>query len=268
MEKLYKEVGELIDKIKSSNALIHCITHGINLNDMANVILALNQSPIMVDHEDEVERVTKNASSLLINLGNFKEHRRSSMKKSLAIAKENNIPVVMDMVGIGVSNLRFNLAKEFLDFGGIKIIKGNYSEIMALENSHISTRGVDNEEKDYTVVERCAKEISKKYNVTVIATGKIDIIVNMKSKIKVLNGDSMLTKVTGTGCMTGAMAACFIAHSNDSFISSLTAMTIMGTAGKRAADISKGPGSFHINLIDEIYNSNSKNTIGSAQWEI
>lgn len=256
-----EDLAQLLDECKKNNALIHCITHSININDMANVILALNQSPIMADHNEEVEGVTKNARALLLNPGNLQEHRRKSMEISARVALNKGIAMVMDLVGIGVSTIRINLMEKVLkevskykdvNKAGI-IVKGNYSEILCLLERSKKTRGVDNEDDDIKKVEEACRDLSNNYGVVFLATGKKDLVVYRDRTLIVNNGHVFLSKITGTGCMAGAICAALLAYTKDGFKAGALAMTLLGIAGERAAKRSPGPSSFHINLLDEIY---------------
>ncbi len=264
-----ENVSLIIKRMGGENSLIHCITHAININDMANVILSLNQSPIMADHPLESSHVTEGASSLLINLGNLQPHREEAMRNSLRKAKEKNIPAVLDLVGIGVSKLRHFLAEEFLCDYRIDVIKGNYSEIAALGDKKIKTRGVDSEENDREKIIRYAQNLGEKHGCTVLCTGKSDIIYNNGKLIAVNNGTPRLSVITGTGCLTGAITASMIPYDKSrGFYSSVAAVTLLGIAGEKAEKESRGAGSFHVNLIDEISLMNEKTIMENKKWEI
>ena len=60
-------IDDIRIKIKEKKPLIHCITNPISIRDCANVILSVGARPMMAEHPDEVEAVTKSAASLLLN---------------------------------------------------------------------------------------------------------------------------------------------------------------------------------------------------------
>lgn len=81
MDDLKQKLSEIYSGLYDENNLIHCLTNAISINDMANAVLSVNQSPFMADNPREVEDVTKNCDSLLINLGNITDYRIESIKK-------------------------------------------------------------------------------------------------------------------------------------------------------------------------------------------
>ena len=69
----------------------------------------------------------------------------------------------------------------------------------------------------------------------------------------------MLTKITGSGCMLGALTAGFCGANKDNLlVSCIASFLCMGIAGEHAAQQSRGgyPGSFKVFLTDEIYKLN------------
>ena len=198
------------------NHLIHCITNPISMNQCANAILALGARPIMAEHPDEVTEITRTASSLLLNLGNITETRITSMRLSLREANLKGIPVTLDAVGTACSSLRKTMAKLLLTSGRFAVIKGNYSEIMALYDDTYRAAGVDAKagiEED--LIKKAALELSEKYKTIVVATGKTDLIAANGGIKEVKGGVPQLSEVTGTGCMLGAVIATYLANNND-----------------------------------------------------
>ena len=95
------------------------------------------------------------------------------------------------------------------------------------------------------------------------------------------NGTAALSGITGTGCMVGALTAAFLPGCEDNIAKEMTdsieagvwsgvemelngrsgnyldaavlGTALMGIAGEQAEKISRWPGSFQANLLDEIY---------------
>ena len=105
----------MLKQISDKNALIHCITNPISINDCANLVLAFGAKPIMAAHPQEVEEITKNAQALALNLGNFEDVRAQSMRLSARSAKEHGIPCILDMVGVACSAIRLQFAREIVE---------------------------------------------------------------------------------------------------------------------------------------------------------
>jgi hydroxyethylthiazole kinase len=63
-----------------------------------------------------------------------------------------------------------------------------------------------------------------------------------------------MTRITGSGCSASAITGAFAAVSDSPFAAAAHAMAVIGIAGEMAAEISSGPGSFQMNLLDMLYN--------------
>lgn len=246
-----KSINDIRCKLKTLNPLVHCITNPISINQCANTILCVGAKPIMAEHPDEVKEITKTADSLMLNLGNITDTRMKSMEISLKTANENNIPSVIDLVGIACSDLRRNFAYSLLKKYSATVIKGNYSEINALLNSDYKSLGVDNDYKlDFEETVECAVNLARKYNCIILASGKTDIVTDGKKTIYINNGTPQLASVTGTGCMLGALCASFL--SVDRSIDAVSyACAVLGIAGELSVTENKN-GTFMVNLMDNL----------------
>lgn len=236
---------------KNSGALIHCITNPISINQCANAVLAVGCKPIMAEHPREVSSITASSKALLLNLGNITDVRIKSMKISAMTARGNDIPFILDAVGAACSELRRKFACKIIEKYHPAVIKGNYSEINALYEREYRSSGVDADSGlDKSAVLRAAKALALKYNCVILASGKSDIITDGKRCVLINNGTSRLSCVTGTGCMLGALTACFMPE-GDPFSASAAACAVMGIAGERADNRNEN-GSFLTGLFDEI----------------
>lgn len=231
--------------------LIHCITNPIAMNQSANAILALGARPMMAEHPLEVEEITATAKALLLNFGNISDVRMAAMEKSIAVACNIKIPVVIDAVGVACSKLRLDFFQKLLAVNSVNVIKGNYSEILALNNNTYRASGVDSENNlDLEQVKSAVCSVAKRYDAIVLATGEIDYIGYNDSLIEVKGGCEQLGTVTGTGCMLGAIIATFLAFDN-SLASVEKACKFFKECGRKA-QTSKGGGTFMVNLINRI----------------
>ena len=90
---------------------------------------------------------------------------------------------------------------------------------------------------------------------TVVAvTGAIDRISDGEHTVAVANGDPLLAKITGSGCISSAITGCFLAVRPDAPLATAAeALVALGVAGEDAALEAKGPGSFHVALYDALY---------------
>lgn len=243
--------------VKEQKPLVYCLTNHITINDVANVILAVGAKPIMAEHKEEVEEITKNANSLAINLGNITDDRMYSMMLAGNMARKKNIPCVIDLVGVACSSLRLRFAQNFISKCKPTVLKGNVSELKALDSANICAQGVDVNINDVALSEGkllvLAQKVSEKYNAIVVITGKVDVIVYENRYFLLNNGHNLMSDITGTGCMLNGLIASFLSTGN--FLQgTILATSLISVCGELAGQTAKGTGSFKVDLIDNLYN--------------
>ncbi len=244
-------INKIRARVKETNPLIHCITNPISINQCANTVLSVGARPIMAEHPKEVGEITKTADALMLNIGNITDVRMESITISAKAAAENNIPFVFDVVGVACSEMRRKFATELIEKYPPSIIKGNYSEIKALCSCDYKSAGVDfNGELSIENISKEVLKLARKYNCIVLASGKADIIADGQKLVYVKNGTPQLSKVTGTGCMLGALCAVYLSASKE-IDSAISACTVLGICGELSRT-EKGNGTFMVNLMDNL----------------
>lgn len=244
-------IKKLREKIKQKSPLIHCITNPISMNACANTILALGARPIMAEHPLEVEEITRTAGALLLNLGNISDIRMEAMKRAVQEAQNYKVPIILDAVGVACSKLRRTFAKDLLQTYALTVVKGNASEILALNQQEYHAVGIDAEKTiKMERVAMAAVSLAKAYHTIVLVSGKIDLITDGERLVQMENGSLQLTTVTGTGCMLGAVCACCLAVARE-IEAPVTACAVMGICGE-LAETEKGSGTFMVNLLDAL----------------
>lgn len=230
--------------------LIHCITNPISITQCANAVLALNCRPMMAEHPKEVRQITNSADALLLNLGNITSARIRSIKRSAKTAHKRALPFVLDAVGVACLKLRKRLADFVIKNYTPSIIKGNYSEILALYSKNYTSTGVDAQGGlEQNTVIAAAKALAEKYNTVVLASGKEDIVTDGEKTVLIKNGCDQLSFITGTGCMLGAICACMLSYT-EPFKAAVNASALLGICGERAKAM--GNGSFLVELQNEL----------------
>ena len=256
MEK--ERVVSMIEVVRKEVPLVHHITNYVTVNDCANAVLAIGASPIMADDIKETADITSISKALVLNIGTLNERTISSMIASGKKANELRIPVVFDPVGAGASTFRNETTKRILDNVKVSIIRANLSEMSYIAGIAASTKGVDtakeDEGNDPVFV---AKSVAKMYHCIAAVTGKVDIVSDGERVAGLSNGTALLSKVTGTGCMTSALTGAFPGIVADSLeydyfhaaCAGISSMSIAGELAKRQFAES-GTGSFHVGIID------------------
>ncbi len=264
-----KAVWQDVNSIRTNVPLIQNITNFVVMNSTANALLALGASPIMAHAPEEIDELVSMVNAMVINIGTLDKSWIESMFYGAKSAKERGIPVVMDPVGAGATELRTNTAKDLMLKDTPSIVRGNASEILALAGAieaidsvhyHIAlagseaqTRGVDSTYETGSTI-GMAENMAQKHGSVIVVTGKSDIITDGNTSYRLIGGDNMMPRVTGLGCMASALIAAFAAI-NDSFCdAALNAMAVMNAAGASAAAKAQGPGTLQLYLYDELYN--------------
>lgn len=267
MNNEIKKVCNVLSKVRENTPLVHALTNYVTINDCANILLAYGASPAMVEAYDEAYDFTKISSSIYINLGTLTKEQEQAMLVAALAAKNNNVPVVLDPVACGAIKRKIDFIQRVFEIGKVDIIKGNLGEIKYLAGYETKTRGVDSIDDGSNSVEACIA-LARRHNCVVVATGVKDIITDGERTALVENGTSLLTLVTGAGCMVGALTAATAAVEEDKFIAAVTSVLSMNLAGEHASKEATAPGSFKVKLIDEIYllKGEDLEKEGKIQW--
>lgn len=261
-----EELNQIRKAVKEQHALIHCITNPISINQCANAVLAVGARPIMAEHPGEVREITSTAQALLLNLGNITDTRMKSMTIAAATAKDKEIPVVADLVGIACSRMRRSFACDLISEVPPAVIKGNYSEINALYNFGYQSAGVDSETSlSAELMSQTAAELAWKYHSVILASGKIDIVSDGKKIWQIKNGTPQLACVTGTGCMLGALCGCYLS-AGEAAKAAVTACAVLGICGS-LAETERGSGSFMVHLMDKLSTLTEEELEQYLEWE-
>jgi len=254
---LGEKIFEIIERIRQERPLIHNITNMVAMNDTANIILAIGGLPVMAHAQEEVREMVRVAGALVLNIGTLTPEQIDSMIAAGEEANNLKKPVVLDPVGAGATHLRTESALRLQERIKIDIVRGNHAEVSILAGLKGSIKGVESVGSGENAVE-VARSLARKHNQVVIITGKQDIVTDGKTVIEINNGSPMLGTITATGCMVTSLIATFAAVWDDYIMASTGALVCFGLAGERAAVKAQGPGSFKVNLFDEVYNLNEK----------
>lgn len=253
--------GEILDMVRRQSPVVHSITNYVTVNDCANIILAAGGSPIMADDAAEVEQIVGLSSALVLNIGTLNTRTAASMLAAGKRANALNIPVVLDPVGAGASSLRNETLRTLMREVRFAVIKGNSSEIRFLAGDKATARGVDADEgtlvseDNLAASARMAMDMCAATGAVIVISGRIDIVAHSKGAWAVSNGDPLMTRITGAGCMTAAVVGCCVGAAPAELPQAcLCAMCSMGVAGEIAAEnmgaVGGGTGTYRTLLLD------------------
>ena len=250
-----ENVINILDDIKKHSPLVHHITNYVTVNDCANIALAIGASPVMAQDINEVADMVSIAKALVINIGTLSASSVEAMIVAGQKAKKIGVPIIFDPVGVGAPPYRNSVADRILAEVRPDVIRGNISEIKCLSGFASKTKGVDSLEDD-NGIEEIGLNLAKKIQGVIAITGKRDLIISEKEAVYLDNGDFMLTKVTGTGCMTSTLIGCAVGSGNV-FWGAVAGVCFMGIAGEIAKEklqVGEGLGSYRVRLLDAISN--------------
>jgi hydroxyethylthiazole kinase len=98
-------------------------------------------------------------------------------------------------------------------------------------------------------------------------TGKEDIISDGEKIYIIRNGYKQMGSIVGTGCMAASVIGLFDSINSNYCDASKDALCYFGIAGELAAENSNGPGSFSVNLYDEVFNLSDQKVKNMMNFE-
>lgn len=241
---------DLRPALRAARPLVHCITNPIAIGDQANIVLAAGGRPIMAEHPDEVEAITADAGALLLNLGNITEVRIRSMERAAAAAARAGVPVTLDLVGVGCSALRREFALRLLAAYPVAVVRGNLSEALAALGRESHALGVDaGDRADGATQAEVARTLAKEYSAAALVSGPVDAVSDGERVALIPGGCELMGRITGTGCMQGALVAAFTAVA-EPFDAAAFGAALLARAGEAEA---AGPMALRFEMIDRVY---------------
>lgn len=257
----------ILETLRHRNPLVICITNDVVRTFTANGLLAIGASPVMSECSEDLKDLIVHASALLINIGTVTPDKADYYKEVTKLAKKHEVPIVLDPVGCHAGAYRLSVVLDLIETGSISLLRGNQSEIKAIydalspndESDNSTTgKGVDGAQVEDSAV--IAYRLSRLINCPVVATGEEDYVSDGTRVFAVPHGHPIMTAVTGTGCLLGAVLAAFFSAyypfknqmSMAEFIA--YALAYYGLAGERAVkECGVKPGSFSVAFMDALY---------------
>ncbi len=241
----------LLAAVRSHRPLVHHITNSVTINDCANITISAGAAPVMAEAPEEVAEMVSAAGALVLNIGTLSRGQVDAMLIAGRRANVLGIPVILDPVGAGATRFRTETAWRLLDSLDVAVLKGNAGEIGVLAGTGGSVRGVDSGGIAGDPVET-VRECARATGTVVAMTGPVDVVAEDRRVFLVGNGNPMMDRLSGTGCMAASVTGAFAAIADDYAVSSAAALAAFGLAGERAAAGARGPYSFRTALFDEL----------------
>jgi len=242
--------GSYLTAMRRAAPLIHNITNYVAMTPMANILLAAGASPAMVHAREEAAQFAGIADALTVNIGTLSPAWCEAMHAAAAAVTAAGKPWVFDPVAAGATAYRRDVSAGLLTLAPT-VIRGNASEILALEGAAGSGRGVDSGDP-VEAAEAAARALSRQTGAIVAVTGQTDFVTDGRRAARINNGDPLMPRVTALGCALTGIVAAFAAPASDRYEATVAAIVYYGLAGEQAAQRAEGPGSFPAAFIDAL----------------
>ena len=248
-------------KLQNQKPLVHHITNFVTMYQCARITSFLGASPIMAFARAEVSEVTRKSNALVINTGTLNDEVICSIPKAANIANQLQIPVILDPVGINLSDYRHNFIMSLLSNCKFSVIRCNAVELMNLYGKLISGNGIDGALNNAAapdklqMIETAAAALAGKYHCTIACTGEIDIVSDGHQSIRLNRGCDLLPKLVGTGCMMNSLIGSYLAvadHAFDAAVAGILTMCLAGEQAKARLENINHLGTFETYLMDAI----------------
>lgn len=242
-----------LTSVKTTHPLVLNLTNVVTMDFMANAQLAIGASPLMSVSDEELEELIAVSNALNINLGTLDTPFVERCLKAAKLAKQYNKPVVLDPVGAGASRLRTNAALSLLPY--CTILRGNASEVLALQNIAHQTKGVDSVHTTEDA-KQAADALAKQFNIIVVVSGATDYITDSQLNISFNYGSPLMPSIVGMGCTLTAVIAAFAGSNNNAYQATMMATLYFTLCGSIAAKKAQTPASLQLAFLDTLFNAN------------
>ena len=269
--------GTVVEAVRETAPLIHCITNYVTANDVANLLLAIGARPVMADDPAEAAEITLAAQGLCLNLGTLHSASVPAMYAAGAAAVSRGIPLVLDPVGAGSSTFRTQTARELTRALRPAVLRCNPTELASLAGREGGVAGVDTAPADRITeanlgdsARRIAAQ-ARELGAVVAVTGAVDLVTDGTTCYAVRNDRPEMGRVTGPGCQLSALLTDFLSvRPEDPLEAALGAVCAMGLAGELAwGRMAPGDGNaaYRGRIIDAVYHLSGQALEKGANYE-
>lgn len=262
-------MGNMLEQVRAANPLVHNITNVVVTNFTANGLLALGASPVMAYAIEEVADMASIAGALVLNIGTLHEAEVQAMLAAGQSANQHDVPVILDPVGAGATAYRTETARKIMEQVRVSVVRGNAAEIANLSGEAWQIKGVDAGDAEGDRI-KLALRAANRWKCIVVITGREDVITDGSTTYIVHNGHSLLTKVTGTGCLLTSVIGAYAAVQRDLLEAATAAVSMYGIAAQLAAEhtAARGPGSFLIEFMNQLAAVTARDVIAYGKVEL
>lgn len=246
------EVNDALRKIRQQKPFILTITNYFPMGYVASGIRSIGGFPIMCNAEQELEDLLKISGSVVINLGKLDTSFIRLCNHICHIAKQMDVPIILDPVGAGASRYRTDAVIHMIQNHQISVLRGYPNEIASLLTGELAIQ--DNMHLlDEKIIIENTKSLSKKYNIAVVISGKRHVVVD-SNHIAQFNFDSeLLQKVAGIGNLLSGIIGAFHSVIKDPFLAAKNSVHFYADCVGPTSSTAPGPASLIMEVIDKMY---------------
>lgn len=244
---LREEVASAVSAVRAADPLVHGIVGSVTRAFVADGLLAAGARPMLTETVEEAPALVGAADALLVNLGSLSTDGMAGCLPTARAAAGRGLPWVLDPAAIGVAPVRTPLAHELLALGPT-VVRGNASEVLTLAGGVGGGSGPDSTIGPDEAAE-AARRLASERGCTVAVSGPVDLITDGAREVRVATGSPLLTRVTGTGCLLGALTAAHLVGATP-FASAVAATALLTVAADTVGQ--PRPGSFKTALVDAL----------------
>jgi hydroxyethylthiazole kinase len=237
-ESAAQTAADILARLRSRGARVHCITNAVAQNFTANMLLAAGCVPSMTLSREEIGPFVAGAQALLVNLGTFDGERQVATEIAVQTAAKNKLPWVLDPVFVDRAPPRAAFARQLI---------GRRPPVVRLNHAEFSTLAGNAPSRE------AAAGYAREHRIVVGLSGETDLVTDGERVAAIANGHRLMAKVTAMGCAGSALVAACLAVEPDAFSATTAALVILGVAGEMAAEKAAGPGSFAAAIVDALY---------------
>ncbi len=261
---MHQDIVTALRRVREERPLLHQITNFVTMNDVANASLCIGALPVMAHAAEEVAEMVTKANVLVLNMGTLTPDRLEAMLIAGRSANRCGVPIVLDPVGVGATDMRQVANQRVLSELDITLVRGNAAEIGVLAGAGGTMRGVESiaGADDPIAVTR---HLAQTHGLVVAMTGEHDIVSDGERVVEVANGHLWLTRFSGSGCMATAVLAAMAAVEPDALVAAVAGLAAYGVAAELAAAEAQGPASFKIAFLDQLYNLTTDDVLQGAR---
>lgn len=237
--------------VRSRRPLVHCLTNTVTAARVADALAAVGALPVMASAEEEVRDFARSADALLLNCGTPSAAGWRAMREAALVARERDVPIVLDPVGCAVSRWRSDGARDLLAVSHA-IVRGNAPEVAALAGLAAAgtLRGITAVSVPADEIERVAADAARALATTVLVSGPLDAAAEGARVISAPAVEAV-PAVIGLGDVLGALVAACACVQQGRLEATWAAREIL-TDALRAAARASGPGSFWPAFLDAL----------------